>query len=340
MEHSHNPFTTRKKFDMLSGPTSQVRRDVSDVLISSFTETTTFLTFSTFLDTSTFLLVTLGASREVVTTTITTTTVAEAVWTTTQVLIVFTTITPTLTPTLLNPTISAHNTVVTTIQAFPTAVSSTHTPTNTHRLPLANVSLVAALLGSLGVIVIILVGLCVIWYLRRKRSQRTEVTSTASPDGARSAQLFGGEGRWGRGLFRGKTTAAISAPSEDTLSHEHDVEQSGPMIRRASLNVEDSGQTDSEKPEENMSTRASYGGPHPDPPDPPPVPSLSPPVFGRSAAMTSEVSAVSGPISGRRPRQEEDGGVRIAGGRSGADDQSIGDTGSLHTLPPPYNDYL
>ncbi|THG94400.1 hypothetical protein EW026_g7066 [Hermanssonia centrifuga] len=149
MEHSHDPFTTRKKFDMLSGPTSQVRRDVSDVLISSFTETTTFLTFSTFLDISTFLAVTLGPSREVFTTTITTTTAAETFWTTTQVLIVFTTITPTLTPTLLTPTISAHNTVVTvpttqvtatTIQAFPltTAVSSTHTLTNTHRSPLAN----------------------------------------------------------------------------------------------------------------------------------------------------------------------------------------------------------
>ncbi|PSR74704.1 hypothetical protein PHLCEN_2v9632 [Hermanssonia centrifuga] len=165
-------------------------------------------------------------------------------------------------------------------------------------------------------------------------------TSTASPDGSKFSKLFGGEGRWGHGLSRGKTAAPISTPSEDTLSYEHDVEQSGPMIWRVSLDVEDSGQTDSEKPEENMSTRASYGGPHPDPPDPPPVPSLSPSVFGRSAAMTSEVSVSGPPISGRRPWQEEDGGVHIAGERSGADAQSVGDTGSLHTLPPAYDDYL
>ncbi len=171
------------------------------------------------------------------------------------------------------------------------------------------------------------------------------VTSTASPDGARSAKLFGGEGRWGRSLFRGKPTASISAPIEDTLNHEHDIQQSAAMIRRASCDVEDSGQTDPEKHEENSaisrhatSTGACYGGPHSDPTDPPPVPSLPSSTVDRSAAMTSEVSVSGHPISGRRPRQEEDGGVRIAGGRSGADDQSVG--GSLDTLAPPYDDYL
>ncbi len=167
-----------------------------------------------------------------------------------------------------------------------------------------------------------------------------------SPDCVRCAKLFGGEGRWGRGLFKGKTTAALSTPREDTLSHEYGVKQSGPVIRRASFDVESGMPTNSKNPEENspnsrhtFSTRASYGGSHcSDPPDPPPVPSLPSSVFGRSAAMTL-ASKVSIFRSGKRPRQEEDGGVRVAGGRSGADAQSDVDTGSLHTLPPPYNDY-
>ncbi|PSR74708.1 hypothetical protein PHLCEN_2v9587 [Hermanssonia centrifuga] len=130
-------------------------------------------------------------------------------------------------------------------------------------------------------------------------------------------------------------SAPISAISEDVLNHEHDVQQSGSMIRRVSWDVKDGRQAESDISEKTSpmsrhasSTMAAYGGPHSDPPS-------SSSIFGCSAAMPSEVAFFGPPISGRRPRQEEDGGVRIAGGRPGDRE-----TSSLHTLPPPYNDYL
>ncbi|PSS31907.1 hypothetical protein PHLCEN_2v2314 [Hermanssonia centrifuga] len=60
--------------------------------------------------------------------------------------------------------------------------------------------------------------------------------------------------------------------------------------------------------------------------------------------MTSEISVSTASIPRRILRQEEDGGIRIAGGRPDVNVQAEGDTetSSLHsiqTLPPPYGDH-
>ncbi|PSR74044.1 hypothetical protein PHLCEN_2v10167 [Hermanssonia centrifuga] len=181
-------------------------------------------------------------------------------------------------------------------------------------------TLVVALPGSLGAVAAILEGYGLHGTCGENAYEEcvwlSVLTSTASPEGTRFPKLFGG--CWGSGQLRKKMTAPISAPSEDTMNHEHAVQQSGEMIRRAYLDVESGIQSEYEKAEDTSamsrhasSARACYGGP-------PPVPSLP-----SSMALTSDLSV-------SRRRQAEDGGVRIAGGRPGADDQA--DTGSHRTI--------
>ncbi len=153
-----------------------------------------------------------------------------------------------------------------------------------------------------------------------------------APDGTR---VFG-EGH----RARGTTSVPRSALGEEPLSQEYDnTEQSDPM-QRASWAAVDGLEMESDKAEEVDSTSrrassvgASYGGPHPEPSEPPPVPALPSLVFGHTTTITTEF------LAARTQRQEEDGGVRITGGRPGEDVQADVDTEtkSLQTLPPPYS---
>ncbi|THG94398.1 hypothetical protein EW026_g7065, partial [Hermanssonia centrifuga] len=165
MEDPRDPFDTHKKFNTLSEPISQVRRDVfdsiifpsgdPDIIISSCTHGHTPIDSSTGLPTATrtpFSKVTSLTPAQFSVSSSPTTFTLRVAFSTTQiltVLTVLTTITPTLTPT---PAITALG-----ITVLP-PVSSTHTlitPTS-DRSPLSKFTLVAALSGSLGVIVTIL----------------------------------------------------------------------------------------------------------------------------------------------------------------------------------------
>ncbi len=227
--------------------------------------------------------------------------------------------------------------------------------------------------SSLGAVFVVLLLSIIVYWLRRERRRPKEQLSTGElyncmsvaqiwvlPQAHRNADSFTSSpnriNRRRRLLQRRKHSYELPAeqveslPDYSTTTHAVSIPGLSPSESRHSTSTE-------EMYDITSSTRASYGGPHPEPDhDVPPVPSLLeehrvnnalialhnflPGTYhhsGETPATISEITAIT--------RQEADSGIRLVGGRPGPDNHSSSmgvDSSSLHsvgTLPPPYQEY-